>query len=301
MGHNCQLLLVCGPPHRDTTWLRATLTQLTGLVFPPRQWQHKLLQLLFLQLSQLVQCHSIKACILFLAHHHQLKWLFNRHNNNNNNSTPFSNLTSQYMPSQEILVVGDGDLSFSVALTELVGSGRRIIATSYPLKVDLVKHHPSAARNIEKLTSKGVRVFFGVDATALSQCTPLRDKTFDRIIFNFPHTGSDIPAHNAKLVGAFLQSCQSMLRISNADREIQPGQVQLTLFQKQFDKWGVTAEAKSAGLALLAGRTFHVQAFPGYEPHHKQSDPTVGGTMLMFSFVHADAAILPPTNKRKRM
>jgi len=83
-------------------------------------------------------------------------------------------LESQYSPSHEMLILGDGDFSFSISLMDIVGSGRRIVATSYPLKTDLVKHHPPAARNIEKLTSKGVRVYFGVDATALEICAPLR-------------------------------------------------------------------------------------------------------------------------------
>ena len=52
-----------------------------------------------------------------------------------------------------------------------------------------LQKYPEASDIIKRLRAKGVLVLFGVDGTALQQCSILRGKTWDRIVWNFPHAG----------------------------------------------------------------------------------------------------------------
>lgn len=42
---------------------------------------------------------------------------------------------------------------------------------------------------MKTLTSKGVRIIFGVDATCLDKCKELEGNKFHKIYFGFPHLG----------------------------------------------------------------------------------------------------------------
>eukprot|EP01104_Vermistella_antarctica_P008866 TRINITY_DN2256_c0_g1_i3.p1 TRINITY_DN2256_c0_g1~~TRINITY_DN2256_c0_g1_i3.p1 ORF type:complete len:397 (+),score=92.73 TRINITY_DN2256_c0_g1_i3:283-1473(+) len=64
------------------------------------------------------------------------------------------------------LVVGDGDLSFSLALTTALG-GKGLTATTYDTTRGVLSKYPHADNIISTLGSKGVRVFNGVDALTL--------------------------------------------------------------------------------------------------------------------------------------
>eukprot|EP00750_Incisomonas_marina_P009899 INCI16175.1.p1 GENE.INCI16175.1~~INCI16175.1.p1 ORF type:complete len:453 (+),score=59.04 INCI16175.1:101-1459(+) len=110
-----------------------------------------------------------------------------------------------------VLTVGDGDLSFSLAIARLLmgvhtgnskGStkGSRVrcelYATSYESREDLLRIYPSSHRIVEELLTLGAHVLFNVDACDL--CGSLESSAaasnvpfdttagFHRIIWNFP-------------------------------------------------------------------------------------------------------------------
>jgi len=178
-----------------------------------------------------------------------------------------------YTNNQRILIVGDGNLSFSLSLASLVGPVR-ITATTYDSPEAVVKKYPEAATNIELLSNMGVEVLHRVDATRLQAQTYIQkdagghvvpnDGTlpqFDRIIFNFPHAGGssheDIVANRALLKGFF----------ESAGRLVKDhiGEIHVSLRRNKFyDSWKILNVAKATGLMLFKEVPFHVNRFPGY-------------------------------------
>lgn len=100
-------------------------------------------------------------------------------------------------PARRLLIVGDGDFSFSRAILPLLSSTTGDVVTTclHPSKEELVARYPTAASNLDGLLNDArVRVGFGVDATDLAGT--LRRATvadgddgrrFDRVVWNFPH------------------------------------------------------------------------------------------------------------------
>jgi len=99
---------------------------------------------------------------------------------------------------QNILLVGEGDLSFSLSLARAFGDGggRRITATTFDSEVFVVAHYANGRANIAELRRRGATVLHNVDATRLDalRCTlPASSavdlSSIDAVVFNFPHPG----------------------------------------------------------------------------------------------------------------
>jgi hypothetical protein len=102
-----------------------------------------------------------------------------------------------YTNKLDILIVGDGDLSFSRALAYSIG-GSRLTATCYDSLNAFKSKYRSSLANISELKQLEVQTYFGVDATRLEEQKWLNDpkkaterKQYHRIVFNFPHAGQD--------------------------------------------------------------------------------------------------------------
>jgi hypothetical protein len=95
----------------------------------------------------------------------------------------------------KILVLGDGDFSFSkaIALQTLAQGGKaHITATSLDSRANLLAKYGKAADNLRALRfMPHVRVHHGVDATNLEEtlCPQLKHQspTYDAIVWNFPY------------------------------------------------------------------------------------------------------------------
>lgn len=111
-----------------------------------------------------------------------------------------------------ILLVGDGDLAFSVALVDsCLQSMVDLAATAYDSQDELISKYSSAAHRLVRLREAGVDVQFGVDATRLdvshSSCP-----AFDRIVFNFPQVpGSKDVVENRVMLTKFLRCAEALL------------------------------------------------------------------------------------------
>lgn len=87
-------------------------------------------------------------------------------------------------------MAGPGDFSFSHSLLTTHGCSS-LIATCYDGHSAVLEKYPQAAACIEELESESdTRIFYDIDATKLGNAPKeIKNRTFDRIVFNFPHVG----------------------------------------------------------------------------------------------------------------
>ena len=165
------------------------------------------------------------------------------------------------------LIVGDGNFSFSLAYSKL-NPECIIVSTSLDAEETVLERY-DGAENVSRLRSvRNVKLVHGIDATKLKDYPELSGEVFDRIIFNFPHTGgkSNIKKNRA-LILAFFHSASHFL-----DSE---GEVHVTLCKGQGgtpadeprdygNTWKVVEMAADAGLMLTRVLPFSSTDFPGY-------------------------------------
>jgi len=90
--------------------------------------------------------------------------------------------------SNNVLIGRDGNFSFTVCLASALSEKSvKIVATSLDSRAVLTNNH-FAVENIDKLSAfKNVEILHEVDATNMTG--KFGPRIFDRVIFNFPHTG----------------------------------------------------------------------------------------------------------------
>ena len=103
--------------------------------------------------------------------------------------------TIPFEPTSRILLIGEGDFSFSRALLEHHNC-ESLHATSLESRSSVLSKYPQAAAHIKILEAEeGCKVENGVDATKLGRpgngggSKTIRKGGWDRIAFNFPHVG----------------------------------------------------------------------------------------------------------------
>lgn len=117
----------------------------------------------------------------------------------------------RYGIDQRILVLGDGDFSFSRGLlSHLGGDGSNVTCTSYDSATEVVSKYPGAKDILRAVAKTGARVRHGVDARKLESHFGFED-VFDRIVFNFPHSGQQRVHINRALLRDFFASAKEQL------------------------------------------------------------------------------------------
>ena len=143
----------------------------------------------------------------------------------------------------QVLTVGDGDLSFSLALCRAFGGQLLVTGTTLLSQEELVKRYRSAAGSRDELVSLGATVVHQVDACHLE----LRDsEPFDVAIFNFPHLG-DVAEDGHSFVSGHVRRHRSLMsHFFEAARQVTQ-EVHVTLCGQQPELWELVARAEALG------------------------------------------------------
>ena len=151
----------------------------------------------------------------------------------------------------KILTVGDGDLSFSLALARCYSTQVDLTATTLvSSEKELLKTYQSASDILHELrTIYNSTICFNIDATKLNELFP--NIQFDLIIFNHPHLGYDDLSNESKhaqkhhtLISHYFHSAKSIINETN-------GLIHLCLCGEQSKTWMIMAAAERLGLTLL--------------------------------------------------
>ncbi|XP_051195928.1 uncharacterized protein At4g26485 [Lolium perenne] len=171
---------------------------------------------------------------------------------------------NHYSSAQSILVVGDGDLSFSLALAAAFGSGQNLVATSLDSYDALTSMYGKAQSNVTKLERLGATVFHSVDAKMMKRHPCLKMRRFDRIVFNFPHAGFIGPEQQDNMIKAHQLLVRRFFR--NASHLLRPdGEIHLSHKTGQpYDRWQIEELAHEFSLVISEMVTFRKQDYPGY-------------------------------------
>ncbi|GLJ08324.1 hypothetical protein SUGI_0086500 [Cryptomeria japonica] len=169
-----------------------------------------------------------------------------------------------YSSLHKILLVGEGDFSFSSALATAFGNAEDMVATSLDSAEKVLSEYKTARSSISNLIFRGAWVLAGVDATRLDQLVELRGKLFDRIVYNFPHAGfygmeddNRVIKKHSDLVSRFFESAKMLLS--------KFGEIHVTHKKgSPYDKWNLVGEAVNCGLFLSESVDFKREDYPGY-------------------------------------
>ncbi|KAF8694786.1 hypothetical protein HU200_037877 [Digitaria exilis] len=226
-----------------------------------------------------------------------------------------------YSSAQDILLIGDGDFSFSLALATAFGSGANLVPTSLDsygssisissllprrtsiwvngmvmdsvnllalcalgtsAKVALKRKYSKAESNVTELKRLGATVLHGVDTKELKLHPDLKNRRFDRIVFNLPHAGfkgkeDDTHMINHKTGGA-------------------------------YDRWGLESLASEASLVLVEKVSFRQEDYPGERQWGLQRDCEMQGYEMpweshsaLLEYLHRDREFARKKDRLRRM
>ncbi|KAF2404743.1 hypothetical protein EJ06DRAFT_504186 [Trichodelitschia bisporula] len=175
-----------------------------------------------------------------------------------------------------ILLVGEGDLSFALSLVEGVGCVS-VLPTTLDGEGELRGKYPHIQPTLEALRTADCAAVHEVSATALSKSKVVRAKApFDVIAFNFPHIGGkstdvnrQVRANQALVVG-YMREAMGVLK--------KDGKVLVTLFEGEpYTLWNIRDLGRSVGLAVRRSWRFESAQFEGYR-HARTAGAEVSST-----------------------
>lgn len=156
-------------------------------------------------------------------------------------------------PSSGVLLVGEGDFSFALALLD--HHKQKIVATGLDSLEAVVAKYCDASSNLRKLRKRNVDCHHNIDATKLDEYEMLG--RFDHVVFTHPHLGTEDCRAHFSLLAHFFACCKSRLAESG-------GAVHVTLASDQSKYWRIVEAAKRHEWQLVRETEFFDKAFAGY-------------------------------------
>lgn len=216
-------------------------------------------------------------------------------------------------PRWRVLTVGDGDLSFSHALTQkwpelqLTAS---VLDSEQQLR-EKYQHHA-----IDALKSAGFNVCFEVDMTKSDSFAGRLPESFDLVIFQFPlvpnagprrpgqswHQGEDSNLANRRLLRDVI--------VNSAHYLLSPDGARLCYITskdvKPYCDWHIESLGAGSGLDYIGQWPFNADEFPGYRIRNVDRDKQVKSTSAT-TYVWSDrvnsslcSTLKPPTPEHPR-
>jgi hypothetical protein len=170
----------------------------------------------------------------------------------------------QHFEDKKVLVVGDGDFSFSRALAN-TQCCKSLYTSTLEGRTDLLKYYEASKAHIEEIEQLGGKVLFNIDATKIDLT-----EQFDLIAWNFPHiAGKQNIRYNRQLLRQFLSHAATKLTSR--------GQIFLSLCEKQSGhdaqtkddwnfSWKLLEQSSEAGLIMTHHEPFDWTSLPYYAP-----------------------------------
>ncbi|CAM0951898.1 unnamed protein product [Alopecurus aequalis] len=197
-----------------------------------------------------------------------------------------------YSSAQSILIVGDGDFSFSLALATAFGSGENLVATSLDSYGDLTRKYGRAETNVTELKRLGATVLHGVDAKEMKLHPCLKTRRFNRIVFNFPHAGFKGKEDHLHVINAHKQLVHGFF--ANARHLLRPyGETHVShKTGLPYDRWDIEQLANDSSLIRVRKVPFSKDDYPGYDQKRgdgaKCDQPFALGPCCTFMFCLGD-------------
>ncbi|KAI8007824.1 putative glycosyltransferase [Camellia lanceoleosa] len=175
-----------------------------------------------------------------------------------------------YNNGQKILLVGEGDFSFSACLARAFRSAVNMVATSrHSQELLRVKHWTSEAE-LQTLERLGCLILHEVDVYEMGYHPTLSRMKFDVVIFNFPHAGhfygfcerdEELIEMHRELLTAFFENARDLLE--------EGGEVHVTHRDDYpYNTWRLEELASKTGFNLKEKVGFEKENYPGY--HNKR-------------------------------
>eukprot|EP00667_Euglena_gracilis_P013551 EG_transcript_13989 len=216
---------------------------------------------------------------------------------------PRPTTATPYQATDDILVVGDGDFSFSRGLVVRLGSGERIAATNLDTKLSVLQKYRGGNDNITWLQAQKASLGFGIDATKPEIADQIPG-LFDVVVFNFPHTEVD----NLHRVYDSVESNRQLLRdfFRVMPTKLRPdGEIHVTMkVGRPYSDWEIVQQA-CLNDAVGYVREFHfaADAYPGYQHRHTNRDASAsiaGARTYVFALKASGKCGGPLGLRRKR-
>ncbi|KAL2106983.1 hypothetical protein VUR80DRAFT_5882 [Thermomyces stellatus] len=191
-----------------------------------------------------------------------------RPNKSQKSALPPQAPTIPFSPSDRILLIGEGDLSFAASLVNSHACSAVTATVLEPSKDALLEKYPHAGPHVSSIEeAPGCKVLYKVDATKMSAFTtgrgPDKKGAMDRIIFNFPHVGgksTDVNRqvrYNQELLVSFFRRAEPSLAPG--------GTIVVTLFEGEpYTLWNIRDLGRHCGFQLERSFRFQAGAYPGY-------------------------------------
>ncbi|CAL5403295.1 unnamed protein product [Camellia sinensis] len=175
-----------------------------------------------------------------------------------------------YNNGQKILLVGEGDFSFSACLARAFGSAVNMVATSLHSQEWLKVKHWTSEAELQTLERLGCLILHEVDVYEMGYHPTLSRRKFDVVIFNFPHAGhfygfcerdEELIEMHRELVTAFFENARDLLE--------EGGEVHVTHRDDYpYNTWRLEKLASKTGFNLKEKVGFEKENYPGY--HNKR-------------------------------